>query len=115
MNVQFGEAVDQGEIVYLKSDSKYWLASNADTTVAAVAGVCLTPNIAEGYGVIATSGDVDLGATLAIGTIYTASSTAGAIHPEADLATTEIVSVVGFGKTAALLTIDISNTEIAHA
>ena len=115
VRVQYGEAVDQGEVVYLKSDDKYWLAYNANSTVAAVKGVALTPNVADGWGIIATAGDIDIGDTLAIGTIYTVSSTAGAIHPEADLATTELVSVVGFGKTAALLTLSIQATGIAHA
>jgi len=114
-NVQYGEAVDQGEVVYLKSDGKYWLANNSTTTLAAAVGVALTPNIADGWGLIATAGDVDLGATLAIGTIYVVGSTSGAIHPEADVLTTEIVTVVGYGKTAALLTLDINATGIAHA
>ena len=113
--VQYGEAVDQGEVVYLKSDSKYWLADNSTTTLAAAKGIAMTPNVADGYGSIAVAGDIELGATLAVGTIYTVGSTAGTIHPEADLLTTEILTVIGYGKTAAILTLDINATGIAHA
>lgn len=114
--VQFGEAVDQGECVLLvNSDNKYYLSDNSTTTLADARGIALTPNVADGYGVIATAGDIDIGGTLAVGTIYTVSSTAGAIHPEADLASTEILTVVGYGKTAALLTLNFNATEIAHA
>lgn len=114
-NVQFGEAVDQGEVVYLKSDGKHWLADNSTTILAAASGIALTPNVADGYGQIATAGDIELGATLAVGEVYVVSSTSGAIHPDTDLATTEILTILGYGKTAALLTLDINQTGIAHA
>ena len=114
-NVQFGEAVAQGQVVYLKSDSKYWLSDNSTTTLAAAVGLCVSPNATDGWGLIATSGDVELGATLALGEVYTVSSTAGAIHPDTALATTEILTIVGYGKTAALLTLDFKQTAIAHA
>lgn len=113
--IQFGEVVTQGQAVYLKSDTKYWLADNSTTTLSAAAGVVVSPAAADGYGLIAIAGDIDLGATLAVGTIYVVGSTSGAIHPEADLLTTEILTVIGYGKTAALLTLDINATGIAHA
>jgi hypothetical protein len=104
--VQFGEAVDQGEYVYLKtSDQKYWLAVNSAEATADGAGVALTPNIADGYGLIATAGDVDMGATVTVAEVYTVSSTAGKVHPKSDLATGEWFHEVGIGKTAALLTL----------
>ena len=113
--VQFGEAVDQGETVYLKAaDWKHWLSDNSTTALAAAVGICLTSNIADGYGLIAVSGDIDLGSTLSVGEVYTCSSTAGKIHPDTDLATTEILTVLGFGKTAALFTLGINQTGIAH-
>ena len=114
--VQIGEAVTQGQCVYKKAaDGKYWLADNSTTTLAAAAGIALTGGATDEYIILATKGDIDIGATLAIGTIYTVSSTSGAIHPELDIATTEIVTILGYGKTAAIFTIDITQTEIAHA
>lgn len=114
--VQYGETVTQGEAVYLKaSDGKHWLADNSTTTLAAVVGMSLTPGAADGYGYIAISGDMDLGATLSVGEVYCLGSTSGAIHPVTDLATTEILTIIGYGKTAALLKLDLNLTEIAHA
>ena len=111
--VQFGEAVDPGELVYLKADQKYWLASNANETVAAVVGIAVLGNVTDGYGFIGTGGDWDIGATLTLTEVYMASSTAGKIHPIADLASTEYRSDIGTGKTAALLAVKINNTGIA--
>jgi len=116
VRVQYGEAIDQGEPVYLKAaDSKYWLCDNVAAASAAIVGVALTPNIADGYGFVQTTGSIDLGATLAIGTTYVVSATAGGIAPEADIGTGEFVSILGVASSTALLRMDISNTGIAHA
>jgi hypothetical protein len=115
-NVQYGEAVDQGEAVYLKSaDSKYWLADASAEATAAATGIALTPNVANGYGVICTSGSMDLGATLSVGAVYVVSATAGKIAPEADIGSGEYVTVLGVAETAALLGVDINASGVAHA
>jgi hypothetical protein len=114
--VQYGEAVDQGEAVYLKAaDSKYWLAANGAEATAEMVGVALTPNVADGYGVIAKSGLVDLGATLSIGQTYALASTAGAIELESDVASTEYVTLIGVASTAALIDLDINVSGTQHA
>jgi hypothetical protein len=114
--VQFGEAVDQGEAVYLKtSDSKYWLANNGAEATADVAGVALTPNIADGYGIIAKSGQVDLGATLSVGQTYALASTSGKIELESDVGSGEYVTLLGVAATAALIDLDIVVSGTAHA
>jgi hypothetical protein len=113
--VQYGEAVDQGEAVYLKaSDGKYWLADNGASDTAAAKGIALTPNAADGYGIIQLTGDMDLGATLTVGTIYVVSATAGKIAPEADIGTTEYVTILGTAKTAALIQLGIKATGVQH-
>lgn len=114
--VQYGEAVTQGEPVYLKdADSKYWLCDNSTAVLAAAAGIALTGGAADDYGLIAISGDIELGATLAVGEVYTVGSTSGEIHPDTDLATTELLTILGFGKTADIFTVNIVATGIAHA
>jgi hypothetical protein len=114
--VQFGEAVDQGEVVYLKtSDSKYWLANNGAEATSDVAGVALTPNIADGYGIIAKSGQVDLGATLSVGQTYALASTSGKIELESDVGSGEYVTLLGVAATAALIDLDIVVSGTAHA
>jgi len=112
VRVQFGEATTAGEAVYKKSDGKYWLADNIDITLGKVAGLACYDVAANGYSDMAVGGDIDLGATLVLATEYVLGSVAGEIHLHSDLATGEIYSRVGYGKTAALLTIDIANTEV---
>jgi hypothetical protein len=114
--VQFGEACDPGELVYLKSsDSKYWLAVNAAEATAELKGLVVLGNSADGYGFIATGGEWDIGATLTATETYMASSTAGKIHAPADLASSEYRSDIGTGKTTALMTVAIKNTGVAKA
>lgn len=104
--VQCGEAVTGGQAVYLKSaDSKYWLAVNSSEEASKIAGIMITPKVAtDGYGTMATLvGDLVIGGTLVAGTVYVASSTAGAIHPTDDLATTEWVHAAGVAEDTAIL------------
>ena len=110
-----GRSHGREPVVYKKSDGKYWLADNVDATQGAVAGIAMTPNIADGYGIIATGGKVDLGATLAVGQTYSQASTAGKIELESDVASGEFKSDLGIATTAALLDLNINNSGIAHA
>jgi len=84
--VQAGEAITQGQPVYL-SASKYYRCDANDTAAKAVAaGIALTPAASDGYFVLAPNGaSVDVGATLAVGTTYAVSATVGAIAPIADI------------------------------
>jgi len=117
--VQYGESVTQGMPLYLHTDGK-WYQTDANDTVAkaVVAAVALSPGAADGYGLVAlpsaTPGKslINLGATLAVGTVYGVSATKGAIAPIADITSTQFVSVMGIATTAALLDFQpsISNT-----
>lgn len=120
--VQFGEAVTQGQPVYKASDGKYLQCDANDTALKArCEGIVLTPAAQDGYGLIALPGasagqcTVNLGATLAVGTVYCVSATKGAIAPVGDLTTNDYVTVIGIASTAALLDfqVSISNTQKA--
>lgn len=116
--VQFGEAGTQGKTVYQRAtDQKYYLADANDTVEKAqVKGVLLTKvSAADGYGVILESGEIDLGGTAAVGETYYQSDTAGAISPDADLASGEYVTRVGYGKAADNIVLDIHATGVQHA
>jgi hypothetical protein len=111
--VQFGEAVTQGQAVYLKaSDAKYWLAQNDDIAEAEFRGIVITPAGVDGYGVIATGGLVGMGATLVQGEVYVVSGTGGGVAPISDLGSAVYTSIIGVGATTANLRIDRSNTGI---
>lgn len=117
--VQYGEAVTQGMPLYKSTDGKWYQTDANDGVAKAVVGaVAISPGALDGYGLVAlpsaTPGKslINLGATLAVGTVYAVSATKGAIAPLADIVSTQFVTVLGIATTAALLDFQpsISNT-----
>ena len=112
-----GETLTGGMPTYIDpADGKAKIAdNNVSAALAAVYGIALA-GASDGQPVpICTEGDVNLGATLAIGEIYALSATAGAICPDADVIATNFVSHLGSARTAALMQLKINNTGVAHA
>ncbi len=117
--LQVGESATQGMPLYFHTDGKWYQCDANDTAAKAVAGaIALSPAAADGYVLAALPATspgrslVNLGATLAIGTVYGVSATKGAIAPISDITSTQFVSVLGIATTAALLDFQpsISNT-----
>jgi len=108
--VQAGEAITQGQPVYQDSSTLKYLQCDANDTAAKAEakGIALSPASTNGYFVLAKSGPVNLGATLAVGTLYVVSSTKGAIAPITDLGSSDYVTSLGIATTSALLNLDIS-------
>lgn len=102
--------------VYLKtSDSKYY-KTDADTlATAAAAGIALTPASTDGYLVIATSGGVNLGATLTVGLEYYCSTNFGGICAIGDLASGDYPTRLGFAISASVLQLSIVASSVAKA
>lgn len=115
--VQYGENITQGQLLYKKSaDGKYYKAdANVSAEAAAASGIAMTPGATDGYGVMASSGLVDLGATLTLGETYYVSDTAGAIMPAADVSTGEYVTQLGIATTTALLQLTILASGVQRA
>lgn len=115
--VQAGEAVTQGQPVYQSTSTLKYLQTDANDTAAkaVAAGIALTPAASDGYFILARSGPVNLGATLAVGTLYAVSATKGAICPVADLGSSEYVTLLGIATTTALLDLRISVSGIQKA
>ncbi len=113
---QVGEAVAIGDVVYLSStDSKYYEADASTASEAEATHLVLSAADADGYAVMMklnTSADlqVDLGATLTVGTTYVVSATAGKIAPESDLTTSDYITHLGVASTTALLDISLNVT-----
>lgn len=106
--IQAGEAVTQGQPVYLASDGKYYQTDANDTSIKSQAkGIAVTPASTDGYFLMANDGPVNMGATLAVGQIYCVSATKGGVAPYADLTTNDYVTILGVATTTALLEIDI--------
>lgn len=97
-----GEALSQGECVFLDSDSKWYAASaisDGDLTGKTI-GICLCicDAVDERAIVAATAGDeIDLGTTVTKGTWYVVGGTDGVLEEYSDLSSTENVSFVGYG------------------
>ena len=94
--VQVGEAVDRGEVGYLKgSDSKYWLAQcDVDDESAAAAVLFHSAASTDGWAIAQRTGKVELGAVLTQGVLYYLSATPGKIAPVADIATGQRLTTV---------------------
>jgi hypothetical protein len=109
--VQVGEAITQGQPIYRDTTTNKYLRgdANVDTKIQ-IAGIALTPAASDGYAVMATGGLINLGATLAIGTIYVLSDTVGGIMPTVDLSAGDNVVILGTARTTALLNLAIEVT-----
>lgn len=100
-NGVLGAAATAGQTLYKHSDGT-WRLAQADGT--ALEADC--KGIALGAGAIGqtisifTGGDIDLGATLAIGETYVLGATPGSIYPVGDLVTDDYVHILGVATAA---------------
>lgn len=111
-----GETLTQGVAVYLKaSDSRYWLAHCETSSATAEAkGIALTGGSAGQPVRVMTGGTINIGATVAVGTVYLL-STAGLIMPHGDIATSDWITLLGVGTTTAKIKLGISISGVQKA
>ena len=112
-----GVALTQGEVIYLDSADGN-LAKLADASAAAtatIAGIVVTEAAAAQPVLYVKTGAITIGDTVATGTVYVVSATAGKIAPIADLSSTEIVSVLGIASSTTVITMNVWNTAIIKA
>ena len=113
--VQVGEAVTEGQALYLDNASgKYMLADATDTTKALVAGMTLTSADADGYALMQTSRTYFAGTTLVKGDPVFLSATAGGgdLCPHADLGSGNAVTLIGFASSTSEIELAINPTGI---
>lgn len=110
--VQAGEAITQGQPVYMSGNKYYKADNNASASTAAAVGVAITPAATDGYFIMATSGTVNLGATLVVGTAYCVGPTAGQVNPVADLVTGDYITLLGIAITTSTLVLTITPTGV---
>lgn len=109
-----GETVTAGQVCYiLAATSAAWLAdADASAAAATIKGVAMNGGAAGQVVRLAVGGEIDPGFTVTVGQTYVASGTAGGIAPIADLASSDYVSHLGWGKSASILKLDINNTAV---
>lgn len=102
-----GESLTQGQPAY-EASGKWFRCDANDTAVKANCRVIvLTPAALDEQVVLARAGsEVNLGATLAVGTVYAVSANVGAIAPVADLTTGDYVTILGVAKSTSVLAFD---------
>lgn len=105
----YGATITQGMPVYYdSSDGKWKIAdSNASVTTAAAVGIALTAGSDGQQGIIQTEGDITIGATVAVGSIYVVSATAGKICPYGDLASGHYTCVLGIAISTTVIRLGI--------
>jgi len=117
-SVQYGTAgatITAGQLVYKDSaDGRIKLARANVAGTAELVGVSQN-GAANGQPIsYIVGGDYNPGATVTVGTVYDLSAAAaGGVAPEADLATTNRVSVFGVGTTTSNIKIAIINSGVA--
>ena len=113
-----GATITAGQPVYIDTtDSNKMKACDVDASVlaATVAGIALH-GASNGQPLsYITSGDITIGATVAVGIHYVASDTAGGIMPIADLDSGDYVSRLGYGISTTQIRMDIKNLGLAFA
>ena len=110
-----GATITAGQVVYLDSTASNvakLAQSDGTSAEAEIQGIAMNGASSGQPVIIATSGDIDLGATLTVGTIYVLSQTAGGICPAADLTTGDYVSVIGVATAADNLEIALTNSGV---
>ena len=112
-----GATITAGQTVYLDATTNRWKLAQADGTSAeaSLRGVALH-GASNGQPLrVLTSGRYNPGATVAVGTVYVVSATAGGIAPIADLVATNYVSILGVGTTTSEITVSLCNSGVQKA
>lgn len=96
-----GEAITVGQAVYQQADGTVWRTDTDTAAKAAAIGIAVSGASAAGQRVVVDISDDDftVGATVAVGSAYVVSATAGGIAPEADLTTGDYSTFLLFGKS----------------
>ena len=116
-----GATITQGQATYLDTTTNTWKLARANSATTAgsgtsLIGISLVSCVSGQPIVVQTSGGINPGATVAIGTQYVLSAAvAGNIAPIADLTTGNICTLLGIATTASNIALAPNPTTIVHA
>ena len=113
-----GATITAGQALYQDSADSYKLKPARANAVATdlVVGIALHGAANNQPITYQSAGNINLGATLAVGQVYVLSAAAaGGIAPNADLLTGNFVSVLGVATSASNLIVNITNSSTAKA
>jgi len=111
----FGATITAGQSVYLDPNDNKFKAfdANLSATAGTLYGVALNGGANGQPANVIVGGNYNPGATVAVGTIYVGSATAGGICPAADLATGHYTNVLGVATTASNIAVNIQASGVA--
>jgi hypothetical protein len=109
-----GGTITAGLAVYLNTSGQVVSAANTSAAAAAVCGIALNGASSNQPVEYHTGGEIDMGATVAIGKVYVL-GTAGGVIPVDDVAGGEFITVLGVGTTAAKLLFGLVKSGVAAA
>ena len=112
--VTWGGTITAGIPVYEATDGHYEACDATALASVRCAGIALCGGGDGQPGWIAKSGDLNPGATVALGSIYVVSATEGKICPSVDILTTEFVCILGVADTTSNIILNIFYSEVAH-
>ena len=111
-----GTSITAGQALQVNGSGNLVLAKADTLADATCVGIALN-NAASGQPVLYQSaGNINIGATLSVGTLYVVSgATAGNIAPISDMSTGNYETVLGYASTTSNLVMSIIQTSVAHA
>jgi len=109
-----GETLTAGQTLYRKAaDGKLYKAAATSAALAAAVGVALNGGAAGQPVKYCEGGGLNPGATVAVGTIYGVTDTAGGIGPVSERAAADFITILGIGITASRINLAINASGVA--
>ena len=114
-NYNAGASITAGQAVYFDTSTNTWKLcdANASATASALGGVALHAAASGQPLAVLKSGNITIGATVAVGTIYVASATAGGIAPASDLASGWYTAILGIAISTSVIAVGIQRGGVA--
>lgn len=111
-----GASITAGQSVYLDTTDDTWKLADADAAASVnEAGIALHAAATGQPIAVQQSGTLNIGATVAIGTAYYVSTTAGSICLESDLSSGDFPFLLGYATAASTITMFRRNFGVAKA
>lgn len=111
----FGATVTAGQLLYQDATDNKFKLFDADASAATgvLAGVAMCGGANGQPATVLVSGDYNPGGTVAVGTVYVGSATAGALCPTSDLVTGMYTNVLGVATTTSNIRVNIQASGVA--
>lgn len=109
-----GAAITAGQAVYLDSSNLWQLAdANGAAALRQATGIAVNNAAANQPIAVQTAGDITIGGTVTVGSVYVLSANAGGVAPVGDLASGWYTNVLGIGKSTTVIALQFQYAGVA--